>query len=105
LRKSVERLAAGGRGSFIAQVRPVETETSILLTERELERIREGVRARVSGPAALGWIERLLQDRDERIRRDRALAVQLLADAGPRAQPSGGSRERGADIAVGFQEA
>ena len=105
MRKNVERLAARAGGSFIAQMRPAETETSALLTERELERIREGVRARACGPVALGWIERLLQDRDERIRRDRALAVQLLADAGPRAQPSAGVRGRGVDIAVGFPEA
>jgi hypothetical protein len=86
-------------------VRSAETETGALLTESELERIREGVRARVCGPVALGWLERLLQDRDERIRRDRALAVQLLADAAPKPQPGVATRSRAADVAVAFQEA
>lgn len=89
----------------MAHVRCAETEASALLSESELERIREGVRARVCGPVALGWLERLLQDRDERIRRDRALAVQLLADAAPKPQPSVATRSRAADIPVAFQEA
>jgi hypothetical protein len=105
LRKNAERIAAGVGESFMAHVRSAETETSALLTESEIERIRDGMRARVCGPVALGWLERLLQDRDERIRRDRALAVQLLADAAPKPQPRVGARSRATDLAMAFQEA
>lgn len=105
LRKNAERIAAGPGGAFLAHERSAETETSALLTESEIERIREGVRSRVCGPVVLGWLERLLQDRDERVRRDRALAVQLLADAAPRPQPTLGARRRAAELAVAFEEA
>ncbi len=52
---------------------------SHLLTERELEEIRQGVRAGARGAIVLAWLERLLADHDERVRRDRALAVRLLS--------------------------
>ena len=52
-----------------------------MLTYEEVERIRLGVRDGTRGPVMLSWVEKLLQDRDERIQRDRAFAAQLLADA------------------------
>jgi hypothetical protein len=89
----------------MTRMRSVGTETRGLLTEAEVERIREGVRARVCGPVVLGWLDSLLQDRDERVRRDRALAVQLLADAAPKPEPTAGRRNRVADLAVAFRDA
>jgi hypothetical protein len=56
-------------------------DSSPLLTERELEEIRRGIRAGARLPSALAWVERLLADHDERVRRDRALAVRLLSVA------------------------
>jgi hypothetical protein len=55
-------------------------DSSHLLTERELEEIRRGIRAGARGGIVLAWLERLLADHDERVRRDRALAVRLLSD-------------------------
>jgi hypothetical protein len=50
-----------------------------MLTEAEVERIREGVRNGVRGPQTLTWVLKLLQDRDERVTRDREIAVRLLS--------------------------
>jgi hypothetical protein len=50
-----------------------------MLTDAEVERIRQGVRDGIRGPIVLSWVDRLLQDRDERIRRDREIAARLLA--------------------------
>ena len=61
-----------------------------MLNEAEGERIRRGLRDGIVGPVVLTWVERLLEDRDERIERDRALAVQLLAGAPPRPPPRRG---------------
>jgi hypothetical protein len=52
-----------------------------MLTDEEVEGIRQGVRDGTRGPVMLSWVEKLLQDRDERIQRDRALAAHLLAGA------------------------
>jgi hypothetical protein len=56
-------------------------DSCALLTERELEEIRRGLRAGAGPPMVRSWIERLLADHDERVRRDRALAVRLLSAA------------------------
>ena len=52
-----------------------------MLTEAEVERIREGVRNGVRGSQALTWVAMLLQDRDERVTRDREIAVRLLSES------------------------
>jgi hypothetical protein len=62
-----------------------------LLTEAEVERIRQGLRDGIVGPIMLAWVERLLKDRDERIERDRAIAVQLLAGVTSRSPPRSGT--------------
>jgi hypothetical protein len=41
----------------------------------EVEEIRRGVKDGVRGPVTLSWVERLLRDRDERVRRDREIAA------------------------------
>jgi hypothetical protein len=62
-----------------------------VLTEAEVERIRQGLREGIVGPVVLTWVERLLEDRDERIERDRAVAVQLLAGVTSRSPPPPGT--------------
>ena len=42
-----------------------------LLTDREVEDIRAGVRDGIRGPVTLKWVEQLLRDRDERVRLER----------------------------------
>jgi hypothetical protein len=51
-----------------------------MLTEAEVERIRQGVRNGARGSQALTWVAMLLQDRDERVTRDREIAVRLLSE-------------------------
>jgi hypothetical protein len=58
-----------------------------VLTEAEVERIRRGLRDGIVRPVVLTWVERLLEDRNERIERDRSLAVQLLSGIPPRPRP------------------
>jgi hypothetical protein len=43
-----------------------------MLTEREVEEIRQGVKDGIRGPIMLKWVEMLLHDRDERIAREQA---------------------------------
>jgi hypothetical protein len=50
-----------------------------MLSEDEIREIREGLKEGLRGPVLSTWVERLLKDREERIRRDRSLAAQLLA--------------------------
>lgn len=50
-----------------------------MLSEAEVDEIRRGVREGIRGPVTLSWVERLLRDRDERIRRDREIAARLLS--------------------------
>jgi hypothetical protein len=50
-----------------------------VLSEAEVDEIRRGVREGIRGPVTLSWVERLLRDRDERIRRDREIAARLLS--------------------------
>jgi serine/threonine protein kinase HipA of HipAB toxin-antitoxin module len=69
----------------IASPSPVRSRHEVgdpcpLLSELELEAIRRGLRAGARGPIVVSWVERLLADHDERVRRDRALAVRLLSD-------------------------
>jgi len=59
-----------------------------MLSEEEVERIRQGVREGIRGPIVLSWVEKLLSDREERLSRDRRLAAQLLSDGGARAKTS-----------------
>ena len=54
-----------------------------MLSEDEVREIREGIKEGLHGPVVLTWVERLLKDRDERVRRDRALVAQLLAATEP----------------------
>jgi hypothetical protein len=49
-----------------------------MLTEPEVDEIRQGVKNGIRGPVMQSWVERLLRDRDERIRRDREIATRLL---------------------------
>lgn len=56
-----------------------------MLSEAEVEEIRRGVKDGIRGPVMLSWVERLLRDRDERVRRDREIAARLLA--APRREP------------------
>ena len=65
-----------------------------MLTETDVARIRQGLREGIVGPLVLTWVERLLADRDERIERDRAIAVQLLTGAPPRPPPRRPSGDR-----------
>lgn len=48
-------------------------EPGRLLTENQVAEIREGVRSPVRGSVALTWVEQLLRDRDERVRREREI--------------------------------
>jgi hypothetical protein len=81
LQKNVSLQSARFAGPLpMASVRDAG-DSCALLTERELEEIRRGVRAEAGPPKVLSWIERLLADHDERVRRDRALAVRLLSAA------------------------
>jgi hypothetical protein len=52
-----------------------------MLTEAEVERIREGVRNGARSSQALTWVAMLLQDRDDRVARDREIAVRLLSES------------------------
>ena len=52
-----------------------------MLTEAEVERIRQGVREGTRGSQALTWVAMLLRDRDERVTRDREIAVRLLSES------------------------
>jgi len=54
-----------------------------MLSEDEVREIREGIKEGLRGPVLTTWVERLLKDRDERVRRERALAAQLLAPTEP----------------------
>jgi hypothetical protein len=49
-----------------------------MLSEDEVREIREGLKDGLRGPVVSTWVERLLRDREERIRRDRFIAAQLL---------------------------
>lgn len=50
-----------------------------MLSEEEVREIRDGVKEGLRGPVLLTWVERLLRDRDERVRREREIAARLLA--------------------------
>jgi len=50
-----------------------------MLSQDEVERIKQGVREGIRGPIMLSWIEKLLKDREERLVRDRRLAAELLS--------------------------
>ena len=54
-----------------------------MLSEDEVREVREGIKQGLRGPVVVTWVERLLRDRDERVRRDRVLAAQLLAPNEP----------------------
>jgi hypothetical protein len=58
-----------------------------MLSEEEVERIKQGVREGMRGPIMLSWVQKLLSDRDERVLRDRRLAAQLLS-GGASEEPS-----------------
>lgn len=58
-----------------------------MLSEDEVREIREGIKQGLRGPVVVTWVERLLRDRDERVRRDRVLAAQLLAPNEPSEGP------------------
>jgi len=49
-----------------------------MLTEEEVERIRKGLHEGVRGPIVVTWVEKLLRDRDERLKRDQEIATKLL---------------------------
>ncbi len=46
-------------------------EPKRLLSDREVEEIRVGVKSGLRGPVLSKWIEQLLADRDERVRLER----------------------------------
>ncbi len=50
-----------------------------MLSETDVSEIRSGVREGIRGPVLSKWVEMLLRDRDERVRRDREIAARLLA--------------------------
>lgn len=52
-----------------------------MLTELEVEEILQDLAKGVEGRRMALWVERLLADREERIRHEREVAVQLLATA------------------------
>lgn len=58
-----------------------------MLSEDEVREIREGIKQGLRSPVVVSWVERLLRDRDERVRRDRVLAAQLLAPNEPSEGP------------------
>jgi len=45
-----------------------------------MREIRAGIKEGLRGPIVLTWVERLMKDRDERVRRDREIAARLLAE-------------------------
>jgi hypothetical protein len=69
-----------------------------MLSERDVNEIRSGVKEGIRGPVLSKWLEMLLRDRDERVKRDREIAARLLAASqaisGPSLAPGplGGSR-------------
>ena len=48
-----------------------------MLSDKEAEEIRSSVEGGTRGPVLLKWIRQLLEDRDERVKREKA------ADGGP----------------------
>jgi hypothetical protein len=52
-----------------------------MLTELEIEEIRQDLANGVVGRRMATWVEKLLLDRGERIQHEREVAVQLLATA------------------------
>jgi hypothetical protein len=52
----------------------------MMLREDEVREIRAGIKEGLRGPIVLTWVERLMKDRDERVRRDREIAARLLAE-------------------------
>jgi hypothetical protein len=50
-----------------------------MLSEEDVERIRQGVREGIRGPIVLSWVQKLLLDREERVLRDRRFAAELLS--------------------------
>jgi hypothetical protein len=62
-------------------VRRALVERRAMLTELDIEQIERDLRAGVHGPRLAMWVEKLLQDREERIHHEREVAVQLLATA------------------------
>jgi len=50
-----------------------------MLSEEDVREIRDGVKQGLRGPVVLTWVERLLKDRDERVRKEREIAARLLA--------------------------
>jgi hypothetical protein len=47
----------------------------MLLSDAEVEEIREGVKSGLRGPVLLKWVKQLLADRDERVRLERERAT------------------------------
>ena len=50
-----------------------------MLTEAQIQEIRAGAHLGIRGPILTKWLEMLLKDRDERVKRDREIAARLLA--------------------------
>lgn len=58
-----------------------------LLTEDEVEEIRAGVKMGLRGPVQTKWLEQLLDDHDERVRRERLSPERLRGRYGDRRSP------------------
>ena len=51
-----------------------------MLNESEVQTIRRGIRDGVRGPVMLKWLDQLLKERDEFVKRDREIAAALLRE-------------------------
>ena len=76
----VTGIAGAGRSRPLLAGAP-GNEARAMLTEAEVERIRQGVRNGARSSQALTWVAMLLQDRDDRVARDREIAVRLLSES------------------------
>ena len=50
-----------------------------MLTEEQIKEIQAGAHLGIRGPILTKWLEMLLKERDERLKRDKEIAARLLA--------------------------
>jgi hypothetical protein len=51
-----------------------------VLTDAEVEEIRQGLASGMRGPVLIGWCEKLLADRDEKVARRQPVAMEGLTE-------------------------